>query len=77
MEDLQVLITTFRKELGDLRQDEIRRGVERSVVRTECGERMASRASAAVASVLHRIAWRLEGPSDLARERDRIVLREP
>jgi hypothetical protein len=76
MEEMQVLITTFHKELGDLRQEEIRRDVQRPVVRTEAGERFASRASVATASLLHRIACRLERRSDLA-ERDRIVLRQP
>jgi hypothetical protein len=65
----------FHKELGDLRQDEIQRMVERAVLAGACEER--GRARTIAAAVLRRFADRLERPADRARERARVLVRQP
>jgi hypothetical protein len=71
------VIPALRSELSTLRQQEIRRAVERSVVRSPSHIPFVGRLSAAVARALHRIASRLERAADRPREQERAPLRQP
>jgi hypothetical protein len=67
-------VQTFRKELSDLRQRDIEREASAARVARRSTRR---RLSAAVATTLHRLADRLEPPTDLVVETRRVVVRQP
>ena len=71
------MIPVFRKELADLRRQEIELAAERSVATKSTRGARRSGFAWAIATVLRRVADRLEGTSAVEPPRDQALLRQP